>query len=76
MNWLSTADYMEARPPSRYGLHELARELEKAYPTLGKVAPSSLSRALERPSRARTPDELPPPAAMEPLDVPRAFPGP
>ncbi len=64
---LHAADYMEPRPPSFYGLGELAGGLKRAYPELGKVWPSTLMRALERPSRARTPDELPPPAAMERL---------
>ncbi len=39
---------MEPLPPAFYGLRELARELEKAFPELGKVVPSTLERALKR----------------------------
>ncbi len=46
--FLAAASFMEPRPPSFYGLRELARELEKAYPELGKVVPSTLLRAFER----------------------------
>lgn len=45
---LAAAAFMEPRLPGLYGLRELARELEKAYPELGKVVPSTLKRAEER----------------------------
>ncbi len=46
--FLAAASFMEPRSPSFFGLQELVRELEKAYPELGKVVPSTLLRAFER----------------------------
>lgn len=54
---LHAARLMESRESRFWGLRELAREL-------GERHPSTVSRALEHPSRERTGDELPPPEVM------------